>query len=113
MSDWQRIQSIFLAAADLPAEERDYAVGVLCEGDIELFEEVHSLLAADNDSSVTIDSAIQGVGQHLRGGTGGCLDDGQSVLAVLTVFGFDALQEGECCTVGAPGELLLVGGVDA
>jgi len=61
MSDWQRIQSIFLAAADLPAEERDYAVGVLCEGDIELFEEVHSLLAADNDSSVTIDSAIQGV----------------------------------------------------
>jgi serine/threonine protein kinase len=61
MSDWQRIQSIFLAAADLPAEERDHAVGVLCEGDTELFDEVHSLLAADNDSSVTIDSAIQGV----------------------------------------------------
>ncbi len=61
MSDWQRIQSIFLAAADLPADERDYAVGVLCEGDTELFDEVHSLLAADNDSSVTIDSAIQGV----------------------------------------------------
>lgn len=61
MSDWQRIQSIFLAAADLPAEERDYAVGVLCEGDTELYDEVHSLLAADNDSSVTIDSAIQGV----------------------------------------------------
>ncbi|HEY5329722.1 MAG TPA: serine/threonine-protein kinase [Acidobacteriaceae bacterium] len=61
MSDWQRIQSIFLAAADLPVEERDHAVGVLCEGDPELFDEVHSLLAADNDSSVTIDSAIQGV----------------------------------------------------
>src|ERR1700744_3390408 len=61
MSDWQRIQSIFLAAADLPVEERDYAVGVLCEGDTELFDEVHSLLIADNDSSVTIDSAIQGV----------------------------------------------------
>jgi eukaryotic-like serine/threonine-protein kinase len=61
MSDWQRIQSIFLAAADLPAEERDYAVGVLCAGDTELFDEVNSLLAADNDSSVTIDSAIQGV----------------------------------------------------
>jgi serine/threonine protein kinase len=61
MSDWQRIQSIFLAAADLPAEERNHAVGVLCAGDTDLFDEVYSLLAADNDSSVTIDSAIQGV----------------------------------------------------
>jgi tetratricopeptide (TPR) repeat protein len=61
MSDWQRIQSIFLATADLPVDEQDRALDGYCEDDLELLYEVKSLLAADNDSSVTIDSAIQGV----------------------------------------------------
>jgi tetratricopeptide (TPR) repeat protein len=61
MSDWQRVQSIFLAAADLPAGEREAVLRELCGDDLELLNEVRTLLAADSDSAVTIDSAIQGV----------------------------------------------------
>jgi tetratricopeptide (TPR) repeat protein/tRNA A-37 threonylcarbamoyl transferase component Bud32 len=61
MSDWQRVQSIFLASADLPAETRDCVLDELCVGDAELRSEVESLLRADGDSSATIESAIQGV----------------------------------------------------
>ena len=61
MSDWQRIQSIFLATADIPFLERDHVLGELCGGDLELRYEVESLLFADSGSAMTIDSAIRGV----------------------------------------------------
>ncbi len=61
MNDWQSVQSIFLATADLSAAERERVLDELCGDDYDLRFEVESLLAADSDSSVTIDSAIQGV----------------------------------------------------
>jgi serine/threonine protein kinase/tetratricopeptide (TPR) repeat protein len=64
MSDWQRVQSIFLAAADLPAAERSHVLDELCDGDVELRMDVETLLAADDDSAITIDSAIQGVASN-------------------------------------------------
>ena len=65
MSDWQRVQDIFLSVADLPAGERKLAE--ICGGDAELIAEVESLLRADGGSALTIDSAIQGVASVVIG----------------------------------------------
>ena len=65
MTDWQQIQTVFLAVADLPLEDRSSVLERLCAGDIELRDEVESLLLADYDSALTIDSAIQGVASSI------------------------------------------------
>ncbi len=61
MSEWQRIQEIFLAAVDLPAAEQVLLLNELCGGDYRLHGEVVSLLQADGGSAETIDAAIQNV----------------------------------------------------
>lgn len=61
MSNWQHVQNIFHAVADLPAGEQQRMLHELCAGDTELQHEVQSLLDADCESAMTIDSAIQGV----------------------------------------------------
>ncbi len=57
--------------------------------------------------------AIERVGQDLGSRAGGDGGDGEAVLTVLAVFGFDALEEGEGFSVRASCQILLVGGVDA
>ena len=61
MTDWDHIQTVFLAVADLPAAERSVQLDRLCLGDALLRAEVESLLRADRNSAMTIDSAIQGL----------------------------------------------------
>jgi hypothetical protein len=58
MSDWQRVQDLFLDSVDLPVEERVLFLQSSCKGDPELFAEVESLITADRDSEVVIDAAI-------------------------------------------------------
>jgi hypothetical protein len=60
MTDWQQVQAVFLAVADLPAAEQSALLGTLCNRDPEFRQEVESLLQADSDSAETIDSAIRG-----------------------------------------------------
>src|SRR5262249_47711552 len=59
MSDWQRVQELFLEAIDLPATERVRFLEQCSISDPDVFTEVESLLAADTDSHCPIENAIQ------------------------------------------------------
>jgi len=59
MNDWQRIQSIFLAAVDLPVDERGSYLDSACGGDRDLRAEIESLLATDLGSGDLIDMAVK------------------------------------------------------
>lgn len=59
MSDWQRIQQIFLELVDLKSADRAVMLQELCGGDADLRAEVESLLAADADSGTSIEIAVQ------------------------------------------------------
>jgi serine/threonine protein kinase len=59
MSDWQRIQQIFLELVDLKSADRAVMLKKLCGGDADLRAEVESLLAADEDSGISIEIAVQ------------------------------------------------------
>jgi tetratricopeptide (TPR) repeat protein len=59
MSDWQRVQTLFLASVDLPVEERDSFLHGCCDDDPELLREIQSLLAADEDSGELIETAVR------------------------------------------------------
>jgi eukaryotic-like serine/threonine-protein kinase len=58
MSEWHKVQQLFLTAVALPVEEQSRFVEENCAGDKELDAELRSLLAADTDSGVTIESAV-------------------------------------------------------
>ena len=58
MSDWQRVQQLFLTAVALPVQEQGRFVKESCAGDHELDAELRSLLAADTDNGAAIESAI-------------------------------------------------------
>jgi tetratricopeptide (TPR) repeat protein len=58
VDDWERIQSLFLSAADLPPGEQARVLDEACEGDAELREEVESLLASDRRQGSRIASAV-------------------------------------------------------
>ena len=58
-SNWDQIQEIFLATADLPAAERKAFLAQVCQGDAELRAEVESLLHADSTDGATIAAAIE------------------------------------------------------
>jgi hypothetical protein len=60
MSDWERIEEVFLMTADVPAEERSLLLDSLCAHDPVLRAEVESLLASDCDSGTVISGAVQG-----------------------------------------------------
>ncbi len=65
MSDkWERIQSLFLKALDLPAEERAPFLDTACTDDVELRREVESLLAHDG-ADEQIANAFEGAAQSL------------------------------------------------
>ena len=61
MSDWQRIQQIFLELVDLKSADRgcDARGAVRSVGDADLRAEVESLLAADADGGTSIEIAVQ------------------------------------------------------
>ncbi len=60
MSDWNRVQELFLIVVESPEEERAQLLDSLCAHDSELRAEVESLLVSDRDSVTVIAQAIQG-----------------------------------------------------
>jgi eukaryotic-like serine/threonine-protein kinase len=66
MSEWDRIQSIFLRAVDRPPEERSAFLDGVCEGDLGIRREVESLLAHDDSANdAQIADALQDTTQSL------------------------------------------------
>jgi len=60
---WERVQSLFLEALDLPPEERASFLEATCAGDAELRREVESLIAHDGDPELHISEALQDTAQ--------------------------------------------------
>ncbi len=58
--DWDRVQSVFLAVADLPPKERAHFLDTACAGHSGLREEVESLLQSDLKRGKTIRAAVRG-----------------------------------------------------
>jgi eukaryotic-like serine/threonine-protein kinase len=58
-SNWERVQDIFLTAADLPEAEQAAFLDTACDGDAGLREEVESLLRADREGEGVLASAIE------------------------------------------------------
>ena len=58
-NNWDRVQEIFLDAADLPSAERDPFLARACHGDTGLRSEVESLLRADAAGGSAIAAAIE------------------------------------------------------
>jgi len=59
MSDWQRVQTLFLDSVDLPVDERIRYLDTACGGDDELRHEIESLLATDEDSGAIIETVVR------------------------------------------------------
>ena len=59
VDNWDRVQEIFLAAADLPAAEQSGFLDTACLGDAGLREEVESLLRADSAGEAPLVAAIE------------------------------------------------------
>lgn len=59
MSNWYRIQEVFLEVVDLPPCEREQHLWKRCAGDLDLLREVESLLAADEDNEISIERVVQ------------------------------------------------------
>jgi len=57
--NWDQIQEIFFAAADLAVSERDAFLAGVCNGDARLRSEVESLLRADAAGDSAIAAAIE------------------------------------------------------
>ena len=55
---WDRVQEIFLTAADLPPSDRARFLDRVCEGDTGLRGEVESLLRADSTGGSMVEAAI-------------------------------------------------------
>ena len=57
--NWDRVQEIFLAAADLPSPEQSRFLDTACLGDAGLRAEVESLLRADSAGEASLVAAIE------------------------------------------------------
>jgi len=57
--DWERVQELFLAAADLPPAERESFVEAACGRDRALRLEVESLLAADHTEDLSLSAVVE------------------------------------------------------
>ena len=55
---WERIQSLFPAAADLPSAEQDSFLAKACGPDLQLIEEVRAMLQEDSQSSSVLDRSV-------------------------------------------------------
>jgi serine/threonine protein kinase/tetratricopeptide (TPR) repeat protein len=67
IENWEQIQDLFLAAADLPGEEQARFLDANCTGNQGLRREVESLLAADKTASESILAAVEAEAQSLAG----------------------------------------------
>ena len=67
MHDWERAESLFLAAVDLPPAQRTVFLDTECCGDADLRTEVEELLEADTHQGEDILAAIEGHAQALFG----------------------------------------------
>src|SRR5208282_198956 len=56
---WDRVQGIFLSAADLPPGEQEHLLDIACSGDSALRTEVESLLASDRKNGAGITAAVE------------------------------------------------------
>jgi eukaryotic-like serine/threonine-protein kinase len=63
--DWERVQSLFVEASDLPPEERARFLETACGNDIELRREVESLLAHDSSGEHRIAEVLQETARSL------------------------------------------------
>src|SRR5262245_31028826 len=66
-ADWEKVQTIFSAAADLHGTERARYLDETCAGNAELRAEVESLLASDTSDTQIISGAIENVAMNLVG----------------------------------------------
>ena len=71
-NNWDRIEEVFLAAADLSPEEQGRFLDWACNGDAAMRAEVESLLASDRKHGQGIASAVEGEAAALL--------DGQSIV---------------------------------
>src|SRR5215469_9145769 len=67
--NWERVQDLFLAAADLAPEEQARFLDANCGADRDLRREVESLLAADHNPGEDLVSAVETAAQSLFGVT--------------------------------------------
>jgi serine/threonine protein kinase len=70
---WRQIDTLFAAALERPAGERDAFLAAACEGDAELLREVEELLAADEESATFLErpaGELLGFVQELEGRLG-------------------------------------------
>jgi serine/threonine protein kinase/tetratricopeptide (TPR) repeat protein len=65
---WERIQALFHAACDLPAEERAEFLRGECGGDFELLVEVEALVDADARGGSILERPVAAVADDLLGG---------------------------------------------
>ncbi|PWU08908.1 MAG: hypothetical protein C5B51_06970 [Terriglobia bacterium] len=68
VDNWERIQEIFLAAAELSGAARSEFLDGACQGDIELRAEVESLLRSDTNGEASLDAAIRSEASSLLEG---------------------------------------------
>jgi len=90
--NWERIQSLFLAALDLSTEERASFLDSACAGDAEMRRELESLLAHDSDGE-QISTAIQEETNSLLEST--AIKPGTKVgeYEILALLGFGGMGE--------------------
>jgi serine/threonine protein kinase len=65
--NWEQVQEIFFAAADLPSAEQHRFLDVACSGNPDLRRDVNSLLAADRSHSHDFDLAVEVAAQQMLG----------------------------------------------
>jgi serine/threonine protein kinase/tetratricopeptide (TPR) repeat protein len=90
--NWERIQSLFLAALDLPTEERASFLDSACAGDAEMRRELESLLVHDSDGE-QISAAILEETNSLLEST--AITPGKKVgeYEILALLGFGGMGE--------------------
>ena len=64
-SNWERVQEIFLEAADLPEAEQPAWLDSACGDDAALREEVESLLRADREGAGVLAKAIENAAESI------------------------------------------------
>jgi eukaryotic-like serine/threonine-protein kinase len=64
-SNWERVQDIFLTAADLPESEQSAFLDGACADDTALRKEVESLLRADREGEGVLASAIESAAESI------------------------------------------------
>jgi hypothetical protein len=68
MNRWQRIEEIFQASLDLPADQREALLTETCGSDLPLREEVESLLSRVSPESPLIEGIIDNATAELCDG---------------------------------------------